>query len=397
LYLSDCSSAGKDATVDPLRNPADTSAFALLTDGVHLKLDSRAVPFLLDGRPVVFSERSQELFELNESAAALIARLTQPTSLDVFHRELGNCLASQDDEAETLIADWLDKGIINASFDWDHPYFSSGSSAQLPLDHICVEIRFGSDRFGQSLAAAYSHLRSEGSADLRAAAVPFGTSAIIQVEGRHAVAVPIGEAESGLRSSLVDQVLDSPRCVALHAACMVKEREAVLLMGESGTGKSILAARLGGSRLACSGDDIAMFDPVQGAVKGVPLPLTIKQSGWDLLAGAMPDMSNSPATRRKDGQWVRYLPLPAISPVDWMPVGAIVNLRRKAGAAPSLEPISRIDCLRKLCNDAHSKSGRCSADLLGAMVALVDQAEALQLCYGQAADAAVLLERHFGQ
>ena len=377
---------------DCIDNGAPVSA----TEAILLKLAPGALPFMLDGRPVVFSERNQELLELNESAAALIVRLAEPVLLDAFRQDLRKSLPGRPDEADRLINDWSDRGIISASIDWEHPYFRLGSAVHLTLGGACAEIGFGSDPFGQSLAAAFGHLRQDGHADIRVATVPAGDLAIIQIEGRPATIVPKRDAASELRACLVELLLERSNLVALHAACLVENCEAILLTGRPGSGKSTLAAALSARRWTCTSDDIVLFDPIRRAVKGIPLPLTIKEGAWRMIANSRPEIMDFPAVTRRDGQRVRYLPLSSVQGDDWMPVRAIVELHREDGAKPSLDPLSKIDCLRKLCSEAHVKSGRCTPQILGAMSTLVDRADALQLCYDEARHAASLLEQFFG-
>ena len=397
MQLSDWSSAERTATASLPCECTDNGAEVSETDAaVLLELGTSAASFTLENRHLFFSERTQELFELNATAAGLIDRLRKREPLDVFRLELTESFSGQSDEAERLIIDWSEKGIVGASIDWDHPYLRKGPAAHLPLNDISVEIRFGGDSFGRLLATAYGHLCQEGLADYRAAAVPAGNLAVVQVEGRPASIVPRPEAGAELRARLVELVLDCSDTVALHAACLVGRRGAILLTGGPGTGKSTLAATLSGGRLACEGDDIVLLDPVRCAVKGVPLPLTIKEGAWGLIDKDWPEFIDCPAVRRKDQKKVRYLPLQSVSTVEWMPVRAFVDLRREDGARPSIHPLSKIDCLRKLCGEAHVKSGNCTPQILAAMIAMVNRAEALQLRYDEASNAANVLERHLG-
>jgi hypothetical protein len=78
----------------------------------------------------------------------------------------------------------------------------------------------------------------------------------------------------------------------LHAAAIVKDGQAHLLLGPRRAGKSTLALEAWIAGFTVAGDDVVLVDPVSGTIEATPRPMKIRQPDAALparLAGRVPD------------------------------------------------------------------------------------------------------------
>jgi hypothetical protein len=124
-----------------------------------------------------------------------------------------------------------------------------------------------------------------------------------------------GEATAELspqvRNALLAQAIRRQNHILhLHAGVVGKDGRLILLPGKSGSGKTLLTARLVASGCEYYSDEVALVERDTDRVRPVPLSLCVKESGIGPLAPHFPGLLDLPAHRRKDGAAVRYLPPP---------------------------------------------------------------------------------------
>jgi len=364
---------------------------------VRLALNPEVHPFLLGESPALFLEQQQQLIELNGTAGAMIARLVEGTTLEdleSFAME-GKGALSDREAFEAMLLEWSSTGIASITFDPADPWHEAGTGQLLDAGVWTYRLQFAAGAFGQALAAPYAHLPCcSGTVDPRlqrlVSVIPFGNLAIVIVDGQSRF-VPISQAASQMRFAMVSAILAHSEVIALHAACAVRNGKAILLCGAPGTGKSTMVRALAQHGFTVSGDDIVLFDPVDGTVRGVPLPLTLKSGNWGLLG----DVGSEPE-QRADGVGVRYAPLPSYGATRALPVRAIIALDRRDGVAPGLRDWPVLDGVRWLFSEGYAESGRSSFGTVRAIVDLASTADLLRLEYAEADEAAALMEGRLG-
>jgi len=90
--------------------------------------------------------------------------------------------------------------------------------------------------------------------------------------------------------------------VALHAACVGRGDRGVLLLGESGAGKSTATLQSMLAGLAVLSEDVVFVDPRRGLATGVPNFLHLRREGLDLLEPALARrIRRAPLIRRRSG------------------------------------------------------------------------------------------------
>ena len=89
-------------------------------------------------------------------------------------------------------------------------------------------------------------------------------------------------------------LLDAADGVALHVGTLRRGKEALLLVGAPGAGKSTLSVALGKRGYELEGDDLAALLP-DGRVRAIALPVTLKEGSWQVLSHLHPELQGGEA------------------------------------------------------------------------------------------------------
>jgi hypothetical protein len=201
------------------------------------------------------------------------------------------------------------------------------------------------------------------------------------------------EIATALKAQILDEVLErGTYTLALHAAALAGSGRMLLLSGHPGAGKTTLALALVQAGFGFAGDDLALLD-AQGAVTGVPLSPAVKAGAWKLVAPFRPDLRDSPIFRRPDGMRVRYPPPQGLVPARPHPVGWLVLLDRRTGAAAALTRADPRDAVRWMLKESYTRDRRLAAAGFTAMARCLDKADCYRLTYSDLEDAVGLLHR----
>ena len=150
-----------------------------------------------------------------------------------------------------------------------------------------------------------------------------------------------------LEYAICARVLRSAGCMILHGALVRGHSRAALLIGESGAGKSTLALALAARGYRVEGDDIALYDPLYGAIRALPRCVHLDGASWRLLIAAglrVPDLARrhnfvSPSDLGASGE--------AVESID-----EIVLLSLGPSSQHPIEPISQASMAMALLAEA---------------------------------------------
>jgi hypothetical protein len=142
--------------------------------------------------------------------------------------------------------------------------------------------------------------------------------------------------------------------VSLHAACVGWRRRGLLLMGESGAGKSVLALHCALQGLDFLTEDATFVAPAAMLATGVSNFLHVKADSLRFLDDAtiVSRIHKSPVIRRRSGvekfeiDMRRFCGPPVRSPLAL--AGIVFVSKAPASKGPSLRPVSRRDLLARL-------------------------------------------------
>ncbi|UPJ61643.1 serine/threonine protein kinase [Bradyrhizobium sp. 192] len=355
---------------------------------VALKPAANAVFALFNGRPVLFSETGQKIYQLDQLGGFIWCRLAQGASLAAVYHELGTLDVAEPVARQFVreaISAWIDRGLL----DVDRP-MSTNCALSAMLGRHRISVRTENRALLQrlvSLFCAVDNVDAQGDIAVEAMMLEDqvlfgGIDAGIHRCGVEAFA-PI------IKAFLTDRLIRSDRWVfALHAASLAKNGAGLLLCGEAGAGKSTLALQSVDAGFQYSGDDIALIDS-DGTACGIPFALTLKEGSWD-GSSALQSSWNGITHRRADGVLVRYLPVSNVHNGS-LPVRWIIFLNRVANGSPALTEVDPLDSMKRLIGSAFGADGRLSQAGFLALKGIVSGARSHLLTYCEAVKARELL------
>jgi hypothetical protein len=137
---------------------------------------------------------------------------------------------------------------------------------------------------------------------------------------------------------------------ALHAGGVALDDKAMLLVGRSRSGKTILTAALLTLGWDYLSDDMILMERDSLDALAMPCSLGIKRGGWELLAARIPKLAPPKPHLRADGEVVSYLSPPSSRrsfysprPVHW-----IVFPTLSLDTPGNLRPLARLEGLQRL-------------------------------------------------
>jgi hypothetical protein len=345
---------------------------------------------LLDGRPVLFSEAKQQIYELDQVGAYIWCRIAQHAPVAVICEELGQfgIDASRADRFVRLaLNDWFGLALLDI-----HWHASTDFTLRANLGRCTVQIRALNEELLERVAPLFcsSIYETGDDDDITIEIVEFDGLIFFKGDcGR----VDRCEAEGlapAIKAYLTERIVRSGRSIfAMHAASLTKDDKGLILCGEPGAGKSTLTLQLIEAGFQYAGDDVVLVG-ADGKVSGVPFAPGIKPGSWELLSGLRSDVNDLVTYRRPDGVLVRYVPVRNIHRGSFSPEW-IVFLNRVADASPGLTPIAQIDSVRRIVEGAFAADGKLSQGGFLALKRITGGARSFELTYSDSAEARRML------
>lgn len=356
-----------------------------------------------DGGALMFHERAQALFALNQTAAYLWSRLEEGLAPQDLAADLVAQAATPRDEAERLVAqcldDWRRHALLDDGEPGDYPGYH-GRRRTVPTDAgriappgvvaltrtvhlpgLDVRVRYATATLADRVRPMLAHLERlhparSGPVDTTGLTLDVtGTpgSYLVLADGREfARCRTRPEIAPLVKAALAIGVLErGGHDLALHAAAVVRHGRCLLLPGAAGVGKTTLALALAAHGFGFVADDTVLFDAHALTIRGLPFRPAVKEGAWRFLLPLYPALDHLPVHRRPDGQSVRYLPPPAGAPAPGQahPVSWIVFPRPGSDAAvTALTRISQTEALRRLLSEAYAPSHRLTGATLVRLV-----------------------------
>ena len=355
--------------------------------------------FMIGDRSVLFSERLQQLFELNDSAAAIWRALAAGESVRAAVESLVrfglarcNALAFVSD----AVMGWTGAGLMV-------PHDLIAAARETPA--AALPLRIGTFECRLDIHAAISdpvigYIRSAFAQFVRAQAAASSIITIVAQEDGYFLLVdaaaigmfPADRIVAELKALLTDRLAmaTDDGGFLIHAALLVQDGSGVLVSGTPGAGKTTLSVALASSGWGYAADDIVRVDP-QGGFAGVRFSPAAKSGAWDLLRDYVPGLQQLPIHQRRDGQVVRYLPVDGWPPPEIDRLGWGFLLARDGGATAAIEPVEPLAFLSEILNGAFSARHHLRGEVLEALVARLSAIRCRRLIYSDLAGAVRLL------
>jgi hypothetical protein len=336
----------------------------------------------VDGRSLLFCERRQRLFELNDTADLIWGVLLEESPPGAARR-LAPLFGDDPDEArrhvERQLAQWLREGCWEPA---DPPGPEAEAALRFGVEGVRVEIRCGDQAVLRRLREVFGQFPAfAGAPAARIRITPWSEGFHLfdgdQYDGALAAEEVVPRIKAMLTAWVTGRRFDG---FFAHGALVAKGSVLAMLAGSPGAGKSTLALALQAAGWSLLADDLIRVDR-RARFRGVPFAPAIKEGAWPLLEGRRPELAHWPVELRTDGQKVRYAPAARSQRPPRSPDLFIV-LSREDGAAARALPLDPVDALSQVLGEAYSARGRISADLMARLAQGFSHMTCRRLVYG---------------
>lgn len=345
--------------------------------------------FYVGGLPTLFCEKRQKLFGLNATADCIWRSLADGHTPAEVSSELTD-IGFAESEAAAFVRDatvsWVTAGQLTPREVLDVLAQPATATRAIRIHDLALRISFLGIASPRSFDDVFGHLRAD-------IADPSATISVVGYrqfrfisEGNCTVAVCADhELVPHLKAILTERYVSSVEGAFLvHGALLAKHSRGLLICGSPGAGKTTLSVALTGSGYRYCSDDIVRIDQ-NGMAIGVPFLPAVKTGAWSLAAPYAPHIVDVPTHRRRDGQDVRYLPVP----ISGEPriLSDIVVLARAPGVAARLEAVEPLEILSTSLESAFSARGALDARSLKTFARAIEEARCYRLVYSNLPDA----------
>ncbi len=345
---------------------------------------------LIDGLPILFSEDTQKLFELNDIAAFIWCSMEEAAPIETICKQLIDRGMSPTEARYSLrdaLNQWLGADLIVPQVEATAPAFCALVGQRL------IEVR-ASDReileSLQSLFVATTAPAPATVAEATFAACRLDNTVVVTDNGRKAFECAASALAPTFRSYAVEHLLltDIPRDMVFHAAAVTFGDQGMLISACPGTGKSTLTIHLLDLGFGFGADDIVMIG-ADGTITGTPFAPTLKSGSWSLIESLRPDIDRLLVHNRQDGALIRYLDVEPSYHDGPFQVNWIIFLERSPGCSrPTLVQLSKVDTLRQIIAASFASDGRLTVERFLTLKNLVSHTRSFVLRYTEAAQAA---------
>lgn len=341
---------------------------------------------LVDGRPVMFSEDDQKLFEFNDVAAFIWCSMQNAVPLETIASQLVDHGLGPTEARESLqnaLSQWLGAGLIVPHIHAPDFAFST------MVGQRSIEVRASDaltlDRL-RSLFVATTAPKADAEAIFMVHRA--GNTFIVVHEGRKALSCAMTELAPTFKAHIIERLLISdPRNIVFHAAAVTSGECGLLISAPPGTGKSTLTMHLLNAGFGYATDDIVIIDP-DGAIQGAPFAPTLKSTAWPLVSSFRPDVNGVAVHDRPDGQVVRYLSVEADVRQSAILVNWIVFLERASDCkTPTLTELSEIETIKQIVSASFATHGKLTSEGFRTLKTMASRTRSFVLRYTEAIDA----------
>jgi hypothetical protein len=297
---------------------------------------AQGVEFLpINDEGLLFDQNGQRLFHLNAVATFIWSCLDQGHDIEDIAQATGQAMRVKHVRARQYVLDmlktWRVTGLLQGGCHFPSPERAGGSLDEISLEVSDEDLQqpviparqhyqfldsvfslgFGSPLLRELVDPTFQHLRTQAEAkDLLYLNIIYTRHRFTvlhgnAVIGRCATSRELGPLLHGLLGLLAIRRYEY--LLAIHASCLGRSGNALVMPGRSGSGKTTVTAALMAAGWEYMSDDTALLLPQTLACVGAPYALTIKEGAWPILRRYYPDIDRAPIHLRSDERLVRYL------------------------------------------------------------------------------------------
>ena len=358
-------------------------------DDSHLIASPTLHHVYVGGLPTLFCEKRQKLFGLNATADCIWRSLADGQTPAQVSSELTG-IGFAESEAATFVRDatlsWLNAGHLTPREVLDLIARPAAATRGVRIHDLALRIDFLGSASPKSFDDVFGHLSADISDPRMRLSVAGCRQSCFIFEGRYPLAVCAdNELVPHLKAILTERYVSSVKTAfVVHGALLARQGRGLLICGQPGAGKTTLSVALTRSGYHYCSDDIVRIERT-GMAMGVPFLPALKTGAWPLVEPYAPRIVDVPTHRRRDGQDVRYLPVPASAEPQIL--SDIVVLARETDIGAGLTAVEPLEMLSTLLESAFSARGALDADMLKTFARAIESARCHRLVYSDLADA----------
>jgi hypothetical protein len=352
-------------------------------DDSHLVASPTLHHFHVGGLPALFCEKRQKLFGLNATADCIWRSLAGGRTPAEVSSELTN-LGFAEAQAIAFVRDatlsWLSAGQLTPREVLDLLSQPEAATRDVRIHDLTLRMGFSGSAIPKSFDDVFGHLSADISGPSVTLSVVGCRQSCFILEGSSPLtACTDRELVPHLKAILTERYVSSvEREFLVHGALLATHSRGLLICGSPGAGKTTLSVALAGSGYRYCSDDIVRIDR-SGMATGVPFLPAVKTGAWSLVAPYAPHIVDVPTCRRRDGQDVRYLPVPLST--EPRILSDIILLAREPGVAARLEAVEPLEVLSTILESAFSARGALEAESLKTFAHAIEEARCYRLVY----------------
>jgi hypothetical protein len=336
---------------------------------------------IFEDQLLVFSERSQTIFELNPSAAFIWLCCEKGMALADITREMCEAFSvsamTAESDLKAVVSQWMSMELLEKGLDEEIVPLviqETEASENNPLVGQCYDLglvpyksfclclagfdflmRFSHQEIEKLVTPVFSHLEcSFIHQPVMFDVVKIDNQFFIVNDG---LIVDVFSNPAEIAPRLSYYVIDSAYrkidfLIAIHAAALSLGNGCVVFPGNCGVGKTTLSAALIKDGFKYFTDDTAILDRKTRSVVAVPVSLRIKEGSWETVEKMFQESFAVTVHGSSDGRKIRYLAPPQHSLTEGKVAGdfvkALVFPKYFPECRTSIHLISRLDAIHRL-------------------------------------------------
>lgn len=322
----------------------------------------------IEGKSVVWLQNTNQYIVVEKITAKITVRLSNGESVENIARELEKDLEIPFREAKELVMD-IQKNIVSPnqkkkkSTSHEKTFKKPDSFLYVKfykINGIIFKVAFTNEFELSLIHPKFAHLEINDSSKIDFHFQVFTNSedtflvvdnTLIDSWSREVIHYFQGKFSMKIVESIYQKVEDDWLGV-FHASAINHKESSILILGDSGNGKSTSLALLQANGFYCIADDFVPVDN-HANVYSFPAGISIKKNSLDVLLPMYPELKNSAEFHYKRlNKIVRYLPPKDIDYTKSYPCKALVFIKYDKDVEFVLNPISNLIAFEGLIPDS---------------------------------------------